>query len=80
MWIYILLMMCLNGGWRDEGCGCFINLVWIFNFLVFKEGGGGEGIEGFGVVPFFFDNLICGGEDLNPRYVCWKHKKLYHFF
>lgn len=53
---------------RDVGVSLILYEFLIFYFL--RRGVGGEGIEGFGVVPFFFDNLICGGEDLNPRYVC----------
>lgn len=49
--------MCLNGGWGDEGCGCFINPVRVFKFLHFKEGG--QGMRGLELYIFFVRNTEC---------------------
>ena len=63
---------------RDVGVSLILYEFLIFYFL--RRGVGGKGLRGLELYFFFFDNLIRGGEDLNPRYVCWKHKKLYPFF
>lgn len=51
--------------------GVGVSLI-LYEFLIFyflRRGVGGKGLRGLELY-FFFDNLIRGGEDLNPRYVC----------
>ena len=53
---------------RDVGVSLILYEFLIFYFL--RRGVGGKGLRGLELYFFFFDNLIRGGEDLNPRYVC----------
>ena len=52
---------------RDVGVSLILYEFLIFYFL--RRGVGGKGLRGLELY-FFFDNLIRGGEDLNPKYVC----------